>query len=65
MKKTSDGDNICALCRHGTPIFTGSEVLCRKYGLVSSAACCRRFAADPLKRVVKPMPPLPKLDISE
>ena len=60
-----DGDNICALCEFGTVIFTGDEVLCRKHGLVKANSKCRRWRADPLKRDVKPIPPLSPLDLHD
>lgn len=66
MKKKDDGeDMICALCEHGTPLFTGDAVLCRRRGLVQPTARCRRFRYDPLKRDVRPAPPIPTLDFSE
>ena len=64
MKKR-DRDNedaICAMCEHGTPIFTGDTVLCRRRGLVRANGCCRKWRFDPLKRSVKPTPPIPTLD---
>ena len=63
--KASDEDIICALCEHGTPLFTGDAVLCRRRGLVRATARCRRFRYDPLKRDIRPAPPIPKLDFSE
>lgn len=66
MKRTDgDEDMICARCVCGTPLFTGDAVLCRRRGLVWATARCRRFRYDPLKRDVKPTPPLPRLDFSE
>ncbi len=60
MKKNDgDGDNICANCEHGTLIFTGDEVLCKKHGLVHATAHCRKFRRDMLKRSVRPTPALP------
>lgn len=56
---TDDGDNICANCKHGTSLFSGDAVLCKKHGLVKADAHCRRFALDPLKRSIKPLPKLP------
>ena len=66
MRQKDDGDDmICALCERGTPLFTGDAVLCRKRGLVWATAHCRRFKYDPLKRVVHPVPPIPKLEFPE
>ena len=66
MKKTeSDEDIICAMCEHGTPLFTGDAVLCRRHGLVKPTSRCRRFRYDPLKRSIRPTPPLPTLDFSD
>lgn len=44
----------CAYCRHGA-CLDEEQVVCVKKGVVSAAACCRRFQYDPLKRV----PPKP------
>ena len=63
--KDSDEGRICALCEHGVPLFTGDAVLCRRRGPVKPTASCRRFRYDPLKRDVKPAPPIPKLDFME
>ena len=61
----SDSGNICALCEFGTVIFTGDEVICRKHGLVKATSTCRRWRPDPLKRSIKPIPPLPPLELPE
>ncbi len=66
--KESERDNedaICAMCEFGTPIFTGDAVLCRRRGLVRAGARCRKWRFDPLKREIKPIPPLPTLDPRE
>ncbi len=50
------GDNICVYCKHGTPLCDGDAVLCKRRGLMKPTATCRRFAFDPLKRKIKPLP---------
>lgn len=63
--KEGDEDRICAKCEHGTPLFTGDGVICRKRGIVKPTAHCRRFRYDPLKRDIRPMPQMPTLDFNE
>lgn len=63
--KCDDGDNICVYCKHGTPLYDGDAVLCKKRGLMKPAASCRRFSDDPMKRKIKPLPHLPKLQFFE
>lgn len=63
--REGDEDRICAKCEHGTPLFTGDGVLCRRHGLVKPTACCRRFRYDPLKREIRPLPKAPALDFRE
>ncbi len=60
-RKDSDGENFCVYCKNGTPLYGGESVLCRKHGLMKPTATCRRFKYDPLKRKIKPMPPMPQL----
>lgn len=57
--KRDDGENICANCKHGKYLSSADAVLCQKHGLTKPTATCRRFAYDPLKRTVKPLPKLP------
>ncbi len=58
---SDDGNNMCVYCKHGTVLFSGDAVLCKHRGLVLPTARCRRFKYDPLKRDIKPLPPIPKL----
>ncbi len=58
---TDEGDNICVNCKLGTVLLSGDAVLCRKRGLVKPTGSCRKFTLDPLKRDVKPLPPVPTL----
>ena len=51
--KVKDKDNIeryCKYCEMAHELFFEEQMLCREKGVVSSAACCRKFSYDPLKR---------------
>lgn len=51
----------CGYCRFAAPADRGN-VICRKRGIVSETAHCRRFRYDPLRRT----PPRPlAVDFSE
>ncbi len=51
----------CIYCENATVIADEENVLCSLHGIVNKEFCCRKFAYDPLKRVPRPMPPMPKL----
>lgn len=52
MKKTLYGGEVsprCSYCEHGNSI--GTEILCKKMGVMQPDSCCKKFRYDPLKRV--------------
>ncbi len=51
----------CIYCEHATVIADEENILCSLRGIVNKEFCCKKFAYDPLKRVPRPMPPMPKL----
>ena len=64
MKKTLYGGDIsprCAYCTHGKSI--GTEILCRKMGVMQLDSCCKKFRYDPLRRV--PQTAVIRKDFSE
>ena len=52
---------VCIYCENATVIADDENVLCSLRGIVNKEFCCKKFAYDPLKRVPRPMPPMPKL----
>ncbi len=60
-KPAPDLPCVCECCEHAAVINDELNVLCELRGIVSREYHCRKFAYDPLKRVPKPLPPLPKL----
>ncbi|HIZ56123.1 MAG TPA: hypothetical protein H9671_07980 [Firmicutes bacterium] len=63
MKKKLFGSRItpaCTYCRHGNLGKDGKYVLCERNGIVDAYYHCRKFSYSPLKRVPKPLPPLPQ-----
>lgn len=50
----------CEYCQHGRPATDPKMILCQKKGVVSPYYKCRRFLYDPLKRVPRPRPRLPR-----
>lgn len=58
---TTEHDDMCVYCKLGTVLLSGDAVLCSRRGLVKPTAKCRKFAFDPLKHDIKPLPPMPKL----
>ncbi len=62
--KKNDGPEVakvCIYCENATVIADEENVLCSLCGIVNKEFCCKKFAYDPLKRVPRPMPPMPKL----
>lgn len=51
----------CLYCENATIITDDENVLCSRYGIVNKEFRCKKFAYDPLKRVPRPIPPMPKL----
>ncbi len=60
-KKNPDLPCVCEYCEHAALLNDEYNVLCGKKGIVNRGYTCKRFAYDPLKRVPKTLPPLPKL----
>ncbi len=62
-KKNSNPDLpcVCEFCEHASIINDECNVLCESRGIVNKEYKCKRFVYDPLKRVPKALPPLPKL----
>lgn len=52
---------MCQFCENATAISDDENILCSKHGIVNKAFRCKKYAYDPLKRVPKPLPPMPKL----
>lgn len=57
----SDLPRACEFCEHATIIHDDANVLCERHGIVSREYACKRFSYDPLKRVPRALPTLPKL----
>lgn len=55
----------CEYCAVGTITPTGKNVLCPKKGVLAPDFSCKKFKYDPLKRVPKKMPELPKFDAED
>lgn len=60
-KDNPDTPRMCLYCEKATVINDDEHVLCSFHGIVNKEFKCKKFAYDPLKRVPKPMPPMPKL----
>lgn len=68
MKRKLYGENIeksCEYCEHGRPAPDKVSVLCMKKGVVTADFSCRHFKYDPLRRMPKRRPPLPKFSPEE
>lgn len=63
MRKKLFGNNIppaCEYCDYGKETADGEMILCGKCGLVKPFYSCKKFKYNPLKRIPKPVKPLPK-----
>ena len=62
-KATNQPDlpRACEYCECATIIHDEDNVLCSRHGIVNRDYACRKFVYDPLKRVPRVLPPLPKL----
>lgn len=58
---TADLPKVCCFCENASLINDEENVLCCKKGIVNREYKCRKFRYDPLKRVPKPLPEIPKL----
>ena len=59
--EASERRKSCEFCENATVISDEDNILCGKYGIVKKEFCCKKYTYDPLKRVPKPLPPMPKL----
>ncbi|MDD6800086.1 MAG: hypothetical protein PUE85_06700 [Firmicutes bacterium] len=59
--KENNVPRLCCFCENASIINDESNVLCSRKGIVNREYCCRRFQYDPLKRVPKAPPAMPKL----
>ena len=62
--KKHEIEKVCARCELAAPLVDEDTVLCKKRGVVSASASCRKFRYDPLKRNPAPPPSVEKADIS-
>ena len=60
-KNNPDTPKMCIYCENATVINDDDNVLCSLHGIVNKEYKCKKFIYDPLKRVPKPTPPMPKL----
>lgn len=60
-KNTPDLPRVCEFCEHAAIINDECNVLCDTKGIVNREYKCKKFSYDPLKRVPRTLPPLPKL----
>lgn len=60
-KANPDLPRVCEFCEHASLITDESNVLCSLHGIVNREYRCKKYAYDPLKRVPRALPPLPKL----
>ena len=54
-------ERCCGYCVHSALLDGEEQVLCRKKGVVSADACCRKFRYDLLKRRPRSLP-VPEID---
>lgn len=62
-KKKIFGANVspaCIYCEFGRKATDPSKILCNKKGVVAPYDRCRKFCYDPLKRIPRRQPKLPK-----
>jgi hypothetical protein len=55
----------CAYCVHGRTAPDGESVLCPKRGITHAGMRCKKYEYDPLRRVPKGEPALPKFTKEE
>lgn len=65
MSKSSeekrDIPQFCEFCEHAVIINDEENVLCSKKGIIGKKQKCRKYVYDPLKRVPRQLPEIPKL----
>ena len=67
MKKnmTNKQEPSCAYCRLAKTAPDGKTMLCPKRGITHSGMSCSAFKYDPLRRVPRAEPVLPKFDFED
>ena len=60
-KETADIPVACEFCEHAVLINDEENVLCAKKGIIRRGASCRKYVYDPLKRIPKQLPDIPRL----
>lgn len=60
-KEQPDLPRVCEFCEHASLITDEKNVLCALHGIVHREYRCKKYTYDPLKRVPRALPPLPKL----
>lgn len=60
-KLSPDLPRVCEFCEHASLINDEAHVLCTLHGIVKREYHCKKYTYDPLKRVPRTLPPLPKL----
>ncbi len=60
-KPAPDLPHLCEFCEHAALINDECNVLCDRRGIVNREYSCKKYVYDPLKRVPRTLPPLPKL----
>lgn len=58
---TPDIPYVCQFCEHAALINDECNVLCEYKGIVNREYKCKKYVYDPLKRVPRTLPPIPKL----
>lgn len=67
-KKKLFGDSVppaCEYCIQGHPAADRKMILCRRCGVVSPYYHCKKYEYDPLKRIPRRPPQLPKFSPEE
>lgn len=62
---SSDIPPACACCEFGRPSPDQAMILCSHYGPVVPYYKCKKFVYDPLKRLPKKQPALPRVPAEE
>jgi hypothetical protein len=62
MSSQEAKEKYCKYCELAVTLTDEDQMLCSRYGVVSSSHCCRRFRYDPMKRVPARNRQKPQLD---
>ncbi|MCL2014312.1 MAG: hypothetical protein FWG69_04915 [Oscillospiraceae bacterium] len=57
-----DVEPACGVCELSIKTDSGTAIFCKRHGLVSETASCKKFKYDPVKRIPVPSMPLPIYD---